>query len=172
MYFLLAFCDWNVNHMRKVLITAIFVITLLAACVPSGEKAKAWEGIKLFHELFNKGEFPRIYDSFLLLNFAAAVLTFVCVYLLIRRREWSLALYAFLTIVTPLSSSTLQSVGRYTMVIFPIYIALASIGNSRRIDQVIRLIFIALLGLMTALFAAHFSIALRNLKACNAADGI
>jgi hypothetical protein len=113
----------------------------------------------LFNYVLNAAEVA-VPWNFLSLNFAAAVLTFVCVYLLIRRREWSLAVYAFLTIVIPLSSNTLQSVGRYTIVIFPIYIALASIENSRRVDQVIRLIFTALLGLMTALFAAHFSIAL------------
>jgi hypothetical protein len=60
---LLAFCDWIVDHLKKKLVTEIFVIALLAACVLSNEKAKAWEGIKLFHELFNKGEFFRIYDS-------------------------------------------------------------------------------------------------------------
>lgn len=98
--------------------------------------------------------------NFQLLNFAAAVLTFVCVYLLIRRREWSLALYALLTIVIPLSTNSLQSIARYTVVIFPIYIALATVGNAKRADQIIRFIFVALLALMSALFAAHFSMAL------------
>lgn len=46
------------------------------------------------------------------------------------------------------------------MVIFPIYIALATVGESKHVDQVIRLVFVALLALMTALFAAHFSMAL------------
>lgn len=113
----------------------------------------------LFNYIMNASEVA-VPWNFQLLNFAAAVLTFVCVYLLVRRREWSLAFYALFTIVIPLSSNTLQSMARYTMVIFPIYIALATVGKSKRIDQVIRLVFVALLALMTALFAAHFSIAL------------
>ena len=46
------------------------------------------------------------------------------------------------------------------MVVFPVYIVLAHAGRRHYVDQTIRIIFVALLTLMTALFAAHFALAL------------
>jgi hypothetical protein len=46
------------------------------------------------------------------------------------------------------------------MVLFPIYFVLAKAGERPHLDETIRIISIALFTLMTALFAAHFSIAM------------
>jgi len=54
----------------------------------------------------------------------------------------------------------LQSQARYAMVVFPAYMVLARAGRRERVDQLIRAIFLVLFALMTALFAAHFTIAL------------
>ncbi len=97
--------------------------------------------------------------NFNLLNAGSAVLCLVCVYLLLRRREWSLGIYAFLMIFLPLSSGMLQSMDRYALVIFPMYLALAVVAKSERFDTTIRYIFITILGIMTALFAANYTIA-------------
>jgi hypothetical protein len=97
--------------------------------------------------------------NFNLLNAASAVLCLVCVYLLLRRREWSLAVYAFLAIFLPLSTGLLQSLDRYALIIFPMFMALAIVAKSERVDTTIRYIFITLLGIMTALFAANYTIA-------------
>ena len=93
-------------------------------------------------------------------NAAAALLCFVCIYILARRREWALALYTLLSVVLPLSSGVLQSMGRYTMGFFPVFIALAIVAKSERWDHVIRFVFVILLGIMTTLFAARFTNAL------------
>ncbi|OLE53072.1 MAG: hypothetical protein AUG51_14800 [Acidobacteria bacterium 13_1_20CM_3_53_8] len=98
--------------------------------------------------------------DFRLLNFVCAVLTFICGFVLVKWREWSLAFYTFASIIIPLSSLALQSLGRYTMVIFPIFIVLAMAGRRQRVDQTIRAIFIGLLGIMSALFASLVTIAL------------
>jgi hypothetical protein len=98
--------------------------------------------------------------NFRLLNFAAAILAFVCAFVLVRKREWALALYTLLAVVVPLSSGMLQSLCRYVMVIFPVFIVLARMGRSPRLDQIIRTAFIALLGLLAALYAARFSLAM------------
>jgi hypothetical protein len=94
-----------------------------------------------------------------LLNAAAALLSFGCIYVLVRRREWALALYALLSVVLPLSSGLLQSFDRYALAFFPVFMALGIVATSERLDQVIRFVFVILLGLMTALFAANFTIA-------------
>lgn len=98
--------------------------------------------------------------NFHALNFAASVLALTCGVVLAKRREWSLSLYTLLSIIAPLSSLLLQSHARYVLTIFPVFMVLAEWGRHPLVDQTIRTVFIALLGLMTALFAAHFSIAM------------
>lgn len=93
-------------------------------------------------------------------NAAAALLCCVCIYFLARRREWALALYTLMSVVVPLSSGVLQSMGRYTMGFFPVFIALGIVAKSERWDQTIRFVFVILLGIMTTLFAARFTNAL------------
>jgi Gpi18-like mannosyltransferase len=97
--------------------------------------------------------------NFNLLNAAAAVLCLVSVYLLLRRREWALAVYAFLAIFMPLSTGLLQSLDRYALVVFPMFMALAIVAKSERVDTTIRYIFVTILGIMTVLFAANYTIA-------------
>ena len=97
--------------------------------------------------------------NFNLLNAASALLCLVCVYFLIRRREWALATYGFLAIFLPLSSGLLQSQDRYALVVFPMYMGLAIVAKSERVDTTIRYVFITILAIMTALFAANYTIA-------------
>ncbi|HVF21677.1 MAG TPA: mannosyltransferase family protein [Pyrinomonadaceae bacterium] len=94
-----------------------------------------------------------------LLNFASAILCFVAIYILLKRREWTLAFYAAVSIVLPLSSGILQSLDRYTLAFFPVFMALAIAARTERMDQAIRFVFVILLGIMTALFAANYSAA-------------
>jgi hypothetical protein len=95
-----------------------------------------------------------------LLNAGAALLCFICIYLLARRREWALALYTFISLVVPLSSGILQSLERYTMGFFPVFIALGIAVKSEHSDQAVRFVFVILLGIMTALYAAGYTNAL------------
>lgn len=94
------------------------------------------------------------------LHVAAVLLCFVCIYILARRREWALALYTAMSIVVPLSSGVLQSLERYTMGFFPLFIALGIVAKSEHCDQTIRFVFVFLLAIMTALYAAGFTNAL------------
>ena len=98
--------------------------------------------------------------NFLLLNFAAALLSIWAVYVLARRRDWALSVFQFLLILMPLSTLTLQSMARYSSLFFPVFIVLAvSTKPDSRLDQSIRFAFVALLALMTALFASYVTFA-------------
>ncbi|HEX2269877.1 MAG TPA: hypothetical protein VHH35_10090, partial [Pyrinomonadaceae bacterium] len=97
--------------------------------------------------------------NFNLLNAASALLAFGGIYLLLRRREWALAIYATSGLFLALSSGMLQSMDRYTLVLFPVFMGLAIATKSERTDQTIRFVFVILLGIMTALFAANYTIA-------------
>jgi len=94
------------------------------------------------------------------LSTSSALLCFVCIYILVRRREWALALYTLMSIILPLSSGVMQSVGRYTMGFFPVVLALGIGATSNHTDQAIRFVFVFLLAILTLLFAAGFTNAL------------
>ncbi|HKV37339.1 MAG TPA: mannosyltransferase family protein [Pyrinomonadaceae bacterium] len=95
-----------------------------------------------------------------LLSTGAAVLCFICIYILTKRREWALALYTLMSVIIPLSSGVTQSLGRYSMGFFPVFIALGLGTNSNHTDQATRVLLVFLLGIMTLLFAAGFTNAL------------
>ncbi|MEP6568951.1 MAG: hypothetical protein ABJC10_04185 [Acidobacteriota bacterium] len=80
--------------------------------------------------------------------------------MLLRRRSYALACFALLSAFAALSSVLLQSQARYAMVVFPTFMVLATWGQNERVDTLVRTISLVLLSLMTALFAAHFSLAL------------
>ena len=94
------------------------------------------------------------------LNFAAAVAARACGAALVKRREWALGCYTLSSCVVALSSLLLQSQARYAMVLFPVYMVLAVAGRRPRVDEIIRFASVVLFGLMLALFAAHFSLAM------------
>ena len=97
---------------------------------------------------------------FHLFNAAGGLLCLVCIYILLRRREWALASYMLMSTYVALSSGILQSVDRYAMGFFPVFIALGVVMKSERWDQATRFVFVFLLGIMTTLYAAGFSSAL------------
>ena len=94
------------------------------------------------------------------LNFAASLLALACGIVFAKRREWPFALYTLLSIIAPLSSLRLQSHARYVLTIFPVFMLLAQWGRQPLVDQTIRTIFIVMLGLMAALFATYFTVAM------------
>src|SRR6185295_4456315 len=98
--------------------------------------------------------------DFRLLNFSAVAIALACGIALLKRRQFALATYTLLVVLVALSSALLQSQARYAMVVFPVYLALAVWGRHARIDQTIRAVFLVLFALMSALFAAHFTLAL------------
>lgn len=97
---------------------------------------------------------------FNLLNASCALLCFFCIYVLVRRREWAFAFYTLISVLLPLSSGVLQSLERYTMGFFPVFIALAVAVRSEHVDQAIRFVFVFLLAIMTFLYTIGLATAL------------
>jgi mannosyltransferase PIG-V len=133
--------------------------TALAAAKAAGDRHGGFFLAPLWEYLRDPGTVALPWN-FVLLNFLVALLAFAAVYFLIRQRQWSLAVYAATMILLPLSTATLVSLARYMSVCFPIFIALGAVSNSTRKDQIIRVVFISLFVLMTAAFAARFTMAL------------
>lgn len=98
--------------------------------------------------------------DFRLLNFLAAVLTLAAGGVLLVRRQFGLGAFTLLSALVALSSTMLQSQARYMMVVFPVYLVLATWARRPKFNQMVFAVFAVLFGLMTALFAAHFTLAL------------
>jgi hypothetical protein len=99
--------------------------------------------------------------DFRLLNFLAPALALAAGVVLARRRQWAYAAYTLLVVAAALSSGLLQSQARYAMVVFPAFFVLAEHVRPRpRLDFTLRAVSLVLLALMTALFVAHFSMAM------------
>ena len=113
----------------------------------------------LYDYLRQPGEIALHWD-FKLLNFLAVSIALACGVVLLKRRQFALAAYTLLAVLVALSSGLLQSQARYAMVIFPVYMVLATLGRRAKFDQMIRAVFLVFLALMTAMFAAHFTLAL------------
>ena len=92
-------------------------------------------------------------------HFAAGVLGLAGGIVLLKLRKWSLGIYVLFGVLQPLASGSLGSLTRYVMVLFPVFIPLAIAGRLEKIDQTIRAVLLVLLGLLSAMFAAHFSFA-------------
>ncbi|MDX2042344.1 MAG: mannosyltransferase family protein [Acidobacteriota bacterium] len=98
--------------------------------------------------------------NFRLLNFAAAMLALICGFVWLKRQNWAWAFYIFISVLTPLSTVTLEGNSRYMISVFPIFVLLAVWGRSPLIDQTVRTVFLVMLSLMTAFFGFFFSPAL------------
>jgi hypothetical protein len=98
--------------------------------------------------------------NFKLFNFLVAILAFACAIILLKRRQWAFGFYVLACVILPLSSGTLQSMGRYMMVVFPIFFVLAEAGRRPLVDRTILVVSGSLLAIMTLLCAIIVTIAL------------
>jgi hypothetical protein len=114
-----------------------------------------------FWHYFREPQMIAVPWDFRLLNALWPLFSLGCGLLLLRRREWALGAYVVLALVAALSSQALQSQARYAMVLFPVFFVLSEMAAPRpRLDQVIRAVSLVMLGLLTAMYAGHFSLAM------------
>lgn len=83
------------------------------------------------------------------------VFALIMLYFVFRKLRTSYGLYMLLTIVVPLSTGTFMSIGRYILVLFPIYILLASTKN-QYFQQAWAFISILFFALYTILFVNNY----------------
>lgn len=97
--------------------------------------------------------------AFFPLQFVMTILGFGCCGMLVKNRQWVLALYLLSSIILPLSAGLFGSMTRFLMVSFPLAIVLGKAGgDSSFVDQTIRVAFVSLLTLMTLACAAKFGL--------------
>ena len=94
------------------------------------------------------------------LNVAAALLLLVAGVQLLRQREWAFGVYTLISVLLPLSSGSFQSMARYAVVVFPLFLWLAACGRRTAWDRVIAAASITLFGWLVAMLTLHVDFAL------------
>ncbi|TET83819.1 MAG: hypothetical protein E3J36_03030 [Candidatus Nealsonbacteria bacterium] len=105
-----------------------------------------------------KGHFD-LFSNPAIVNFCLDILfvifALIVLYFVFKKLRTSYGLYMLATLAVALSTGTLMSIGRYILVLFPIYILLASIKN-QYLQQTLTFISILLLALYTVLFINNY----------------
>lgn len=94
------------------------------------------------------------------LNFGVAVVLLLAGGVLLFRRQWSAGAYALVSVLLPLSTSSLQSIARYALVVFPLFLALAMAGRRPLVDRTLFGTSVFLLGWLVALLTLGVDFAL------------
>jgi Gpi18-like mannosyltransferase len=95
-----------------------------------------------------------------LVNFIVAMALLVAGVSMLFRREWAFAAYTLGSILLPLTAGSLQSIGRYAIVVFPFFLWLAVLARRSSIDRAVLPAFATMYGCMIVLFIAHLDFAL------------
>jgi hypothetical protein len=90
---------------------------------------------------------------------AFTILMIALVLVGIRRLRPSFTAYMALSILIPMSTSSLMSMPRFALVLFPMFIILALWGGRSWVNNLIVAFFLPLLGLFTVLFADWYWVA-------------
>jgi hypothetical protein len=96
--------------------------------------------------------------NFVALNLAAAALLLVAAIDLLRRKQWALGVYTLLAVAVPLGTGSVQSLARYSMVVFPAFLWLAA--RSEKAERWVTAVLVILLGWMVTLFVLRVDFAL------------
>jgi hypothetical protein len=98
--------------------------------------------------------------NFVALNLATAILLLVVGVVFAIQREWPYAIFTLGSVLLPLSSGSLQSISRYALTVFPLFVFLAIRGRNGVFDRCVMAIFTTLLGCLTLLAALRVDLAL------------
>jgi hypothetical protein len=94
------------------------------------------------------------------LNVLAAVLLLLVGIAFVRARRWEWASYTLASLLLPLSSGSLQSLGRYALVVFPVYLWGAVAGRRAVLDRLFLAGLVTVYGWLIALVILRVDFAL------------
>ncbi|MDO8555323.1 MAG: mannosyltransferase family protein [bacterium] len=118
-------------------------------------KVSSWWGRSF---ALNKDHFLLLTNSSIV-NFALdsllVIFALIASYFIFKKLRASYGIYSLSAILLPLSTGTLMSVNRYILMIFPLYLLLASIKN-RNLQQTIIFASILLLAMNITLFSTNY----------------
>lgn len=98
--------------------------------------------------------------NFIALNFAFALLLLVAGIALLMQKRWELGVYTLASLLLPLSSGSLQSLDRYAVVVFPLFLWLATFTRRPIVDRIVFATLVTLFGWLVAMFTLRVDFAL------------
>lgn len=98
--------------------------------------------------------------NLMVMNFGFALLLFVASVALFVQRRWEWGTYTLASLLLPLSTGTLQSLGRYAVVIFPLYLWLAIVARRPMVERLLFAVQLTLFGWLIAMFILRVDFAL------------
>lgn len=98
--------------------------------------------------------------NFELLNLIVALGMIAAALVFFARREWAFGLYTLVAVLVPLSTGSLQSIARYSVVVFPIFLLLAIVARRPTAERTILGASALLMGWFVALFLLRLDIAI------------
>jgi Gpi18-like mannosyltransferase len=106
--------------------------------------------------------FPEVSQpwNFVAFHFAVALLLIGAGIALLVERRWSFGTYTLGSALVPLCSGTLQSFGRYAVVVFPLFLYLGIKGRNPNVDRIILAASLLLFGWFAAFFVLRVDFAL------------
>jgi Gpi18-like mannosyltransferase len=94
------------------------------------------------------------------MNFAFALLLLVAGIALLLRKKWELGAYTLASLLLPLSTGSLQSLGRYAVVVFPLFLWLGMLARRPVVERIVFAVLITLFGWLVAMFTLRVDFAL------------
>ena len=125
----------------------------------SWQRHVTWSGAPLLHYLAAPANVSEPWN-FALFNALAALLLIAAAVALLALRQFALGAYTLVSVLLILSGGSLQSVGRYAFVVFPLFLWLGIIGRRPVIDKVVMTTSAVLFGWFIALFTLRIDFAL------------
>ena len=120
--------------------------------------APPWESIRhAFHLIWTSHQSTVVSNQCLELAFTVFMIVILCSGLRVMRR--SFAAYTALSILVPMSTSSLMSMPRFALVLFPLFIVMAVWGRRPNVNNAIVSFSLLLLGLFTVFFADWYWVA-------------
>jgi Gpi18-like mannosyltransferase len=98
--------------------------------------------------------------NFIALNFAFALLLLIAGIALLVQKRWELGVYTLASLLLPLSTGSLQSLDRYAVVVFPVFLWLATFTRRPVVDRIVFATLVTLFGWLVAMFTLRVDFAL------------
>jgi Gpi18-like mannosyltransferase len=98
--------------------------------------------------------------NFIAMNFAFALFLLVAGIALLLRKKWELGAYALVSLLLPLSTGSLQSLARYAVVVFPLFLWMGMMTRRPVLERIVFAVLVTLFGWLVAMFTLRVDFAL------------
>lgn len=123
------------------------------------ERSPGWFWTPLLNYLKNPANASEPWNL-IAMNFGFGLLLLVAGIALLLQKRWELGAYTLASLLLPLSTGSLQSLGRYAVVVFPLFLWLGTLTRRPVLDRIVFAVLVTLFGWLVAMFTLRVDFAL------------